>query len=140
MNSESQVKRFVSSWFEPAMTDEPGDWSRSRCRNLEVGFAIARALVVLSVPLLAAPGMVDSATSLSAKLLVASYSFYAAALIFVFVTIQQKPVPATVVAVHAADILWSCGFAWWMQSLRPVLLPFIFPMLTAALRWGFSET
>src|SRR5262245_56546411 len=119
MNSESQAKRFVNSWFEPDMTDEPGDWSRSRRRNLELGFAIARALVALSVPLLAASRMVDSATSLSAKVLVASYSLYASALIFAFVTSRRKPVPAVVFAVHAADMLWSCGFAWSMQSLRP---------------------
>jgi signal transduction histidine kinase len=137
MNLElSQLKLHFRSALGLDATTEAEDSISSSQRNLEAGFAIARALVVLSIPLTVRPSG-DTDFLYSA---VASYSLYAAALIFAIVTIRRQPAPFVIVAIHVADIVWVSVFAASIHSLGSVLLLLVFPMLTATLRWGTSAT
>src|SRR5262245_20269714 len=98
------------------------DWVSSPQRNLEAGFAIARALVVLSVPVVIGANGLQDVTTLASKPLVAVYSLYAAALIFASVTLQRRPAPFVIILLHLADIFWGYAFAASMGGACPVLL------------------
>jgi signal transduction histidine kinase len=132
----SALKSHLLSTLRFDSKEEPTEWGSGPHRNLEAGFAIVRALLVLSVPLAIGTEGTNTLSSLSSRPLVGLYALYAAALIFASVTIQRKPAPILLVGIHIADILWSCAFASSMHALGPVLLLFAFPMFTATFRWG----
>jgi signal transduction histidine kinase len=92
----------------------------------------------VSVFFLPGPAVIEGFSPL--KILVALFSLYAAGLILAFVTFPRKLAPSVFVAVQCTDILWGCAFAASIQSIGPVLLVFVFPMLTATFRWGAPAT
>jgi signal transduction histidine kinase len=139
MTLNSRPKEWLRTTCGLKATQGIGNWISGPNRELEAGFAIARALVVLSVALLPNPGAVAAASALS-KPLVTVYSLYAAALIFVSVSTQRKTAPIFMLFVHTADICWTCAFAVSMRSFEPLLLLFLFPIVTATFRWGPPAT
>ncbi len=85
---------------------------RSPQTHLEAGFAVARAVVVLSVPL--AIGQDDAHAGdvlLSTSALAAMYSLYAAGVILAVVTLARKPAAGVLALIHVADIFWAFIFA-----------------------------
>jgi signal transduction histidine kinase len=135
-----QLKLWMRGAFRMEAMDEARTSRSGPNRSLEAGFAVARALVVLSIPLAAERTGGTAAVLMSSHPVVALYSLYVAALIFLFVTIERKPPVSVLVAVHVGDILWTCVLAASMDSVGPVVLLLVFPMLTATLRWGASAT
>src|SRR5262245_8976655 len=132
----SVLKSHLLSALRPDSKEDPAESGSGPHPNLEAGFAIIRALLVLTVPLAIGPEGTNTLSSFSSRPLEGLYALYAAALIFASVTIQRKPAPIFLVGIHMADILWSCAFASSMHALGPMLLLFAFPMLTATFRWG----
>ena len=132
MRSVTQAKGMIRS----ALGMDAQELNSTSHRKLEAGFALARVLVVLSSFLLTVRGPGESAPLGSAGILLALYSMYAAALILLSVTLLRKAPPFFLVAVHIADILWGCVLVSALESPYPVLLLFVFPMLTASFRWG----
>src|SRR5262245_51444397 len=134
----SDLRLTLRHMFGLDVRNHARDWVSSPQRNLEAGFAIARALVVLSVPVVIGADGLQGVATLASKPLVAVYSLYAAALILASVTVQRRLAPFIIILMHSADIFWGYAFAASMGGACPVLLWFVFPILAAAFRWGSS--
>jgi signal transduction histidine kinase len=135
----SRIGQYVRQFDAPTAGKE--DNPRHPQMNLEAGFAVARAVVVLSVPL--AIGQVQQPAGdlyMSSSTLAAIYSLYAAGVILAVVSLTRKPPGWVLGMIHAADIFWAFVFADRLQSMGPALLLMVFPLLTATLRWGPSAT
>src|SRR5688572_13076667 len=137
----SKASRLLQGALSRNRENQNAASSSNTQRSLEAGFAVARAVVVLSVPLAISQRSVgEGLIVMSASTLAALYSLYAAGIILAVVTLGRQPAPLVVVAIHLADIFWAFAFATVIDSFGPALLLLVFPLLTATLRWGPSST
>ena len=129
---ETSSKRYLSPYSVVLSTDE---------RKVEAVLAMARALLAFS--LMAAIYLARTATGLGylAPVVLAAYCMYSVCLILAQ-RFHRAPNDAARVSTHIADIVWA-GILTTMFSSTPYspsVVFLIFPLLAAAMRWGFRAT